>query len=415
MRGAAERGFVLIGVVVFVLALTILGLSLFSLSSYEAQFLGRSLNETKAFYAASGGLERAKYVLGWTGQLQSVQQNLAPEGVTWAIAQQVQGPDTDTTGAILWGGNDVQIQVTASVQGKTRTLEGWFRPLGRINYYKRVLTVTDEIIIGDISGPSNTPRCGTVRLEGAVWQKGSDLSWTGCLDPAAVPDSIRVNADVPVPEVHNFIAAHLAAASVPVYNDASRTYRLTEGAADEVHYYTTPDTGQADLTFWDGRSGIRTPVEIRLKGKAVWMLKRGMRFDAPVKIKREGPGAALIIVAEPGEDPYGYWPQPAIWFFDRVESEDVPLILISNGQVLLEHFYSDNEESEVDYLSIFASRVMLTGPRTSSGKKMKLHYDPSVQDGLIDWLGAQGALPNATGGGTGSLSIRRGSWRESGN
>ena len=34
-----ESGFVLIGVVIFVLALTIIGISLFSLSSYEAQFL----------------------------------------------------------------------------------------------------------------------------------------------------------------------------------------------------------------------------------------------------------------------------------------------------------------------------------------------------------------------------------------
>jgi hypothetical protein len=55
-----DRGFVIVGVVMFVLALTILGLSLFSLSSYESQFLNRSLAREQAcgLQHPFGGVDR---------------------------------------------------------------------------------------------------------------------------------------------------------------------------------------------------------------------------------------------------------------------------------------------------------------------------------------------------------------------
>ncbi len=52
-----ERGFVLVAVVMFVLALTILGFSLYGLSSYEGQFLSRSLATQQSLYRAEGGQE----------------------------------------------------------------------------------------------------------------------------------------------------------------------------------------------------------------------------------------------------------------------------------------------------------------------------------------------------------------------
>src|SRR5436309_4094894 len=109
-RGSG-RGFVLVGVVMLVLALTILGLSLFSLSSFESQFLGRSLDGACAFHAANGGLDRARFALAATESLQSVRAGL-PEHVVSTTAFQEQEPgDTLTTGQVLWGGGPVVIRV----------------------------------------------------------------------------------------------------------------------------------------------------------------------------------------------------------------------------------------------------------------------------------------------------------------
>src|SRR5262245_6741389 len=83
----SERGFVLPGVVMFVIVLTILGLSLFALSSYEAQFMNATLDETQAFYLANGAIDRAKFLLTSTYQLQIVSANRGA-GVDSAIAIQ---------------------------------------------------------------------------------------------------------------------------------------------------------------------------------------------------------------------------------------------------------------------------------------------------------------------------------------
>src|SRR5882762_4373424 len=100
---SAGKGFVLVGVVMFVLALTILGISLFGLSTYEAQFYGESSNALQAFYSAAGGIERAKFVLVSQKTLESVTDNLTQpggvEGVVYARAWFTDDPQ-DSTGPI---------------------------------------------------------------------------------------------------------------------------------------------------------------------------------------------------------------------------------------------------------------------------------------------------------------------------
>ena len=56
-------GFILVGVVMFVLALTILGLSLFTLSSYEAQSLTVSHARQQSLYDAESGIEMVKSLI----------------------------------------------------------------------------------------------------------------------------------------------------------------------------------------------------------------------------------------------------------------------------------------------------------------------------------------------------------------
>ena len=52
---AEARGFMLVGVVMFMLALTILGMSLFALSSYEAQFYTASASREQSMQNAESG------------------------------------------------------------------------------------------------------------------------------------------------------------------------------------------------------------------------------------------------------------------------------------------------------------------------------------------------------------------------
>src|SRR5438128_1554566 len=124
-----ESGFVLIGVIMFVLALTILGLSLFSLSGYEVAFLGSSLDDTRAFYDALGGIDRAKFCMA-ESQLQTladVKNGLPIEGVVYARARYV-GTD-DSTSAVLWDGTKkVEIRVVAVENKARRVVEAQFTP-----------------------------------------------------------------------------------------------------------------------------------------------------------------------------------------------------------------------------------------------------------------------------------------------
>src|SRR5262249_38055573 len=101
-RRDGERGFVLPGVVMFVIVLTILGLSLFALSSYEAQFMNATLDQTQAFYFANGAIDRARYLLTSTYRLQDVASNLGA-GVDSAIA--IQDPYGNPNSAGDWRQN----------------------------------------------------------------------------------------------------------------------------------------------------------------------------------------------------------------------------------------------------------------------------------------------------------------------
>ena len=89
------------GVVMFVLALTILGISLFGLSSYEAQFFGTSSDGSQAFYSAVGGIERAKFVLARKKHYEDVALNLPLGDIVFfenrggAIALDIRHVDTE--------------------------------------------------------------------------------------------------------------------------------------------------------------------------------------------------------------------------------------------------------------------------------------------------------------------------------
>ena len=116
-RAHAEAGFILPGVVMFVLVLTIIGLSLFSLSSYEAQFLHQTLRKTEAFYEASSAIDRARFVLMSTRNLSSVSAMSGTGSIEYAVA--VQG--NDSTGTVDWNSEDsVLVRVRTNKNNEKR-------------------------------------------------------------------------------------------------------------------------------------------------------------------------------------------------------------------------------------------------------------------------------------------------------
>ena len=69
----------------------LLGISLFALSSYESQFMQRSLDSEQAFNLASSGLQRARYRLSAKGILGDVKALQGTDGITYAVASRRSG------------------------------------------------------------------------------------------------------------------------------------------------------------------------------------------------------------------------------------------------------------------------------------------------------------------------------------
>jgi hypothetical protein len=186
----SERGFVLPGVVMFVIVLTILGLSLFTLSSYEAQFMNSTLDETQAFYLANGAMDRARYLLASTHLLQSVSTNLGV-GVDY-------DRDQDPYGAQItigdWTLNTAIHRLpSSSVSSRRRTDTGEARGLVRSQFgdavrqpvqhvesdpraprrggpdrrdQQRILRWARWKALADVQGGESPGRHGPLRLEG---------------------------------------------------------------------------------------------------------------------------------------------------------------------------------------------------------------------------------------------------------
>jgi hypothetical protein len=410
-----ESGFVLIGVVVFVLALTILGLSLFSLSGYEAQFLGRSLNDEQAFYFAMGGIERAKFALGKSPyRLDNVSQNLPLEGVTTAEAAQNQNGVLKTAGLVDWKGSNIRIRVTAQSNGVTRSLEGWYDPTLGENYYKRLITTPGPITIAPLGGASATPRIPAL-LSGDVWEHlpNDSTNWYPQL-AAPLPNPIRADA-VPIPDAVAFCGGHLPARPAP-WDPATNTFDL-RGPSNAPRYYQAPaGLTTADLSLYD--TGNAPAPTILVNGRAILLVPNGVRFEGAVRVMpNAGHQDCLVIVAGAGTDPYHNVANPGIWFFGGIESLTVPVILVSSGKVLIEHFNNASGHSEVAGLSIFAPSVYLLPPDShvppDPTRYMRLTHTPdSPIDQQIDWLAPFGALPNILQSSDYKLALVPDTWKD---
>ncbi len=415
-RRFSESGFVLVGVVMMVLALTILGLSLFSLSSYEAQFMNRSLDSEQALQCAIAGLDRARFALSVSpNHLEQVKSNLPYEYVVNVTATQTQGGVPDTTGPIEWGGSDITIQSTAAFRSATRTVIGNYQAQMVDNWYKRLLTVgSGGITQYSTVGGSSLPACGTVALFDSIWvNKPPPAPWVVTVPPPTPPalgclgGSFGVNPRfVPIPTVDPFMT--YPATDVP----SSLSMDLNLGPPNAVHYYRTNDgPGPSGATNFSYYNALTSPVTVHVQGLAVWILPRGFRSEGEVQFVSSGnPSDCLVMIAKDGTIIQGGKTfRGGIWFFGGANSPNLPLILVSDGGVKFECFNSPGLLQLLPHLSTFADSVIITGPSQASGVLLTMHYDAAKMDTTIDKLSAAGALPNAAS--ASPLALKPGSWR----
>jgi hypothetical protein len=413
-----QDGFVLIGVVMFILALTILGLSLFGLSSYEGQFMERSYVEAQALLSAQGAVERAKFIIAKKrdiGPVHTLATDDYPPG-TYSVCAWQAGHDhaneTDSTGTLR---QDIPVRIRAAVglQGVKRMIEVQYTPSEEGNLYKRLITAQNGVFVNNPEGPNGGhPACYQTSLNGEIkYNSTTDMS---CAIPGQY--TILLPGGVPLPELTSYFTDFGGTAET-VPNPSQTTGFTFAPPSNGVKFYRShndDDAGDYGALYsayvMSKDPGTETTIEVG-SGTAIWLLDHGFRSDKITKI-HGGPGGCLVMVSgiNLGLDPD--YNGVGIGFFAGVQS-NVPVILVTTGEVRMEHFYNDDQSSDLPYLSIFALHAWFGGP--AAGDLLTVsHPKNSPYDadaGLIDQLCDDGYLPNSSGLGVRFSSIA-GTWKE---
>jgi hypothetical protein len=426
-----EAGFVLIGVVIFVIALTIIGISLFSLSSYEAQFLQRSTDEEQAFQSAVGGIERAKFMLTRTSRLPSVKDALPIEnvGVGCAVAIQDHGGVGDSMGQVNWQGTEVRIRVTAEVNGARRTVEGLFMPKDSValNYYSSLITVSGGIGIEDHSPLAPDERDQTVLLDGLIWESSPlhQHVWLDHLESPR-PDSIRKHPAVPVPDVAPFFdasgpygTAQMAVELEPIPTTVSYTLDASGTPGVPVYFRAEDTDAYFSLNTFPQPGHPWNQCVIQVHGLAVWLLPHGAMFYEATTIAGDPTTDCLVVIAGPEKSDFGSsqadGPTSSICSLGYLQTS-IPVVFVSSGEVLLWHENDWDRPSFASDLAIFARSVRFMGPYVLAfgSPELQLRRAPNgpLNTSFLDALASQGALPNATSSGR-RLDLVAGSWQAS--
>jgi hypothetical protein len=450
---ADERGFVLVGVVMFILALTILGLSLFALSSYEAQFQTASYLSGQAFNVAQGGVEHAKFVLANMTWLQDVRTSLYPSGVIYARARRLDGVDPDTVGKIadLPNGTPLEIRVLANLNGERRMVESHFTIDQSEAPYKRLMSITDSLYANPLQVEDEVtvpfPACGNTWFNGEVWEGGkAGKDWANCADasPSSIRDSWKSPAALPTPDVNSFFTQHIndpATVSIGVDTTGLNNFDviLTDANSSDkkVTYFKTDgydSRGIASLYIRKRPSPILQPwtMRVHVSGWVVWMLPKGFRTEGQVEVIGSASDCLVIVAGSAKDSMESDMPDslittppliisPSLAIRSSLKSQNVPVILVTDGWAVIEHaywpFWLSGET--VNYLTVFARAGLFAAARVqvpplavdymNLNHPLNSSYDQKNQ--LIDRLINQGALPNAQSGGV-KLTPVAGTWRE---
>lgn len=426
--GTTEQGFILVGVVMFMLALTILGLSLFSLSSYEGQFFYASVSREQSLHSSESGMEVVKVLLAApNSRLDHAQLAVGQFGITRALAYQKRSSnpnDTTSRGPVNWDSTLV-IVVSARAGGEERTVESRFIPRSSKNPYQRLAACGLGLSYNNLNGGTRT-----VELQGKIWQRvqypadsawTSDVSWT-----SGRPLDITMP---PIPQADAFVTAKLPGATDLTGSVASNSsggsgatsYSLTlRNLATSPRYYTlsTPqavmDQSNDPERNWYG-CFFDQKLTLSVKGTCILVVPQGACFDHEVVIQPDGNNSVgtLVIVAKANGRQTGYLNR-GLWFEGGFIHTDpnIKLFLVSQGDISITHVHNSTSGShESKALSVVCGGDLeLMGP--APGLVFKLAYGGAGQDAVADDLLSRGALPPFTGGSGTSFAYARSTWLE---
>jgi hypothetical protein len=423
---ADERGFILVGVVMFMLALTILGLSLFALSSYESQFFISSAAREQSLQNSESGMELVKALLAAPGRnlsrLDYAHRAEGQMGVLSAMAYQWRSGDandTTSSGPVDWN-DSLVIVVTAKSGGVERTLQAKYMPGVAENPYQRLLVAGQGVAVNTTKSSSPS----VLVLSGRAWQpvaSGADTAWTQYVSWTT---GRPVETDTPpTPLADAFVDDAFARSPPPAApSDTSLTdpaYMISfQGSPAFATFYRSPgsptaDGAQGDAEFSEYSFYANDDLDINVQGVAVWVVDQGICIRKQLKVTAidNNIPSTLVIVAKANLRDTGHQNR-GIWFRGGlIVGPNVHVYLVSQGDVSIVHDRDDSADNLAGTVSIVAGgQVEIGGPRT--GYTFTLGYDPPGMDALADQLLALGALPNVMGGGGSNFKVIRGSWLE---
>ena len=428
-----ERGFILVGVVTFMLALTILGLSLFALSSYEGQFFTASAAREQSLQNSESGMELVKVLLAARdSKLEDAHRAEGQMGVTSAMAYQWRSDvptDTTSVGPVNWDTTMVQdpshvgvvIVVEAKSGGVDRTLQARFVPGVIENPYQRLLAAGQGVTV-------STTSASVLRLSGRVWQpvaSDADTAWTDNVDWRTGRPVER--GMPPAPLADAFVDWHLPAkdpSSAPStdlsdHNDYEIDF---VGSSTGPTFFQSPrsptDAGEpGDQPEFGAYSFyIGDKLDIHVQGVVVWVVQQGACFKNRVRVRAMDasiPSALVIVAKANGRDPQDQ--NRGLWFEGGLDvnttNGDVPVYLVSQGDVSIVHINNADRSNGPGTVSIVAGGHIEIGGM-APGETFDLGYDPASMDALADQLIAQGALPPVVGGTGANFVALKKSWLE---
>jgi hypothetical protein len=424
-----ERGFILVGVVTFMLALTILGLSLFALSSYEAQFYTATATREQALQNCESGMSLVQALLEtrFPRNLENARLAVGQFGITHAIAYQHQGSpvnDTASTGPVDWA-DTLWIEISAKSGSARRTVRAAYTPVTNANPYQRLITTGRGIDVNTM----NSTNPWTFQMTGRVWQfvqSASDTAWTRDLtwtsgrpvDPTPTP----------MPLADAFVDAKLAGTtSEPAFDpvpDANENVRMAFlNTEQEAWFFRSPPsddnpTARAEPEFSAYSFYSFYSTDITVRGTAVWVVPDGVCFRRTVSITGHDADSSnnLVIVAKRngrhrGYEDRGIWFQGGIDLTPNNAGRYPRVYLVSEGDIGLTHHHSVGTSKRARRVSIVAGgRVELGGPE--GGEHYELGYNASIMDALATRLLGDGAVPSYAGGSATAFGVLRGLWAE---
>jgi hypothetical protein len=402
-------------VIVIVMALTILGLSLFSLSGYEAQFFRPTLDQAQAMQSTRGGIEWARFVLQSTDSLDVVRTAARPAGVTGVVARAARfDSDTfdtaDSTGAVFVDPpRPVWVRAVGSMGGQQGAVLAKFQPATGVDLYKRLMTVMDSVVI--FGGTKGTDEFGNTLLLGNIRAPVvKDYDGT-IINPATIhgPPCVAPGS-FPPPEQDlkgNWWQQKYAAATYLPAGGGQITLGPT--GPDPGIYRTDPGEVVGGRSWSVGLDGSECTVNVR--GTSIWMFPDGLRCEKQLQIKKIGSNPAVVIlVSRPGPPTGGKEDDIGFALLGGLDVDaGISLFIVSSGGVEIEHWLDATQSSgSANYVSIYANYVKLMGPKNpgngngNGNVDMSLNHgscstspNQDLKNGLVDKLIDQDLLPNS--------------------